>query len=225
MPVDRSGKLYRISKPVIGVFGTSSSQGKFSLQLILREKFLMDGYQGGQIGSEPQSLLFGFDYVYPMGYGSSVFIKGMECVRYLNSLLKKLESNDIILVGSQSGTVPYDYGNTAQYNLPQSLFLLGTLPDIVCLCINIFDEIDYIKRTISYIESVSNSEVIALVLFPMDIEGSWKSIYSKKHALTQGELDAHKQRINTQLDLPVYILGQMMDMDILYHYILDFFTE
>lgn len=30
------GKLYKFSKPVVGVFGTSSKQGKFTLQLYMR---------------------------------------------------------------------------------------------------------------------------------------------------------------------------------------------
>ena len=33
------GKLYNYSKPILGVWGTSSKQGKFSLQLILRDYF------------------------------------------------------------------------------------------------------------------------------------------------------------------------------------------
>lgn len=38
------GMLYRPWVPMLGVFGTTSKQGKFTLQLILREKFLQDGY-------------------------------------------------------------------------------------------------------------------------------------------------------------------------------------
>ena len=40
VPPNRMGKLYRISKPVFGFFGTSSQQGKFTLQLELRKMFL-----------------------------------------------------------------------------------------------------------------------------------------------------------------------------------------
>ena len=48
LPVDRFGKLYRISKPVLGVYGTSSAQGKFTLQLELRRKFQENGYKIGR---------------------------------------------------------------------------------------------------------------------------------------------------------------------------------
>lgn len=63
------------------------------------------GYNIGQIGTEPSALLYGMDYVFPMGYNSSVYIKEYETVRYLNYVLNELCMNkkDIILVGSQSG--------------------------------------------------------------------------------------------------------------------------
>ena len=38
MPGNRFGKLYRCPKPVLGIFGTSSRQGKFTLQLYLRKE-------------------------------------------------------------------------------------------------------------------------------------------------------------------------------------------
>lgn len=45
------GKLYKISTPVLGVFGTSSKQGKFTLQLILRQLLLQNGYTVAQLGA------------------------------------------------------------------------------------------------------------------------------------------------------------------------------
>lgn len=52
--------LYRISTPVLAVCGTSSKQGKFTLQLELRKRFCEMGYKVGQIGTEPNSLLLGW---------------------------------------------------------------------------------------------------------------------------------------------------------------------
>lgn len=227
MPADRFGKLYRVSKPVVGVFGTSSTQGKFTLQLILRKKFLSLGYKVGQIGTEPQSILFGIDYVYPMGYGSSIEIKGFDTIRYLNFLMHKLSciENDIIIVGSQSNTIPYDYGNIVQYPLPQMHFLLGTLPDIVCLCVNCFDEEDYIWRTINYIQAVASSVVFALVLYPMNIVDNWRSIYASKRPLSKDEQNFYKVQLSNIFHLPVFILGEEEDMDRLFNSIVDYFGE
>jgi hypothetical protein len=108
VPLNRFGKLYRVEKPVIGVYGTSSRQGKFTLQLLLRRELLKSGYKVGQIGTEPSALLYGMDYVYPMGYNNSVYIQGHDAIRYLNYSMNKLceKQCDIIITGSQSGTIP-----------------------------------------------------------------------------------------------------------------------
>ena len=117
---NRFGMLYHLSKPVLGVFGTSSRQGKFTLQLKLRQMLLAAGYRVGQIGTEPSSLLYGMDYVFPMGYHSTVSIKEFDVIKYLNDRMNALcrQQKDIILVGSQSGSVTYDFGNLVQYNIP-----------------------------------------------------------------------------------------------------------
>jgi len=137
LPPNRFGMLYRISKPVLGVFGTSSQQGKFTLQMKIRRCLQKRGFKVGQIGTEPSSLLYGLDYVYPMGYNSSVYIKEFDAIRYLNYIINQLclVNKDIIIVGSQSGTLPYDTGNLALFNIPQYNFLLGTQPDAVILCV------------------------------------------------------------------------------------------
>lgn len=81
------------------------------------------GYKVGQIGTEPNSLLFGMDYIFPMGYNGTVHLTGEESIQYLNSCLNNLEDRDIILVGSQSGTLNYDVCNLSQYCLLQHAFI------------------------------------------------------------------------------------------------------
>ena len=61
------GKLYKTNVPIVSVVGTSSSQGKFTLQLYIRKKLMEIGYAVGQIGTEPSSELFGIDYSFPIG--------------------------------------------------------------------------------------------------------------------------------------------------------------
>ena len=51
--------------------------------------------------------------------------------------------------------------------LPQYELLMGTLPDAVVLCVNPFDDRDYIRRTIQFIESATEGKVIALCLSPL----------------------------------------------------------
>ena len=61
-----------IASPVLGVFGTSSNQGKFTLQLILRRELIKRGFRLGQLGTEHHSLLFGMEAAFPIGYGAPV---------------------------------------------------------------------------------------------------------------------------------------------------------
>ncbi len=227
LPCDRFGMLYRISKPVLAICGTSSRQGKFTLQLALRKIFVEKGYKIGQIGTEPSALLYGMDFVFPMGYNSSVYIKEHETIRYLNNAVNHLceDDNDLIIVGTQSGTIQYDTGNLAQYNVSQHLFLLGTQPDAVVLCVNPFDELDYIDRTIKYIESVVNSKVIAIVVFPMDIKENWTGIYGQKIGLSQEKLLSLKKQLSKQFSVPVYKLGCKIDMNAVAENIINYFGE
>ena len=226
LPPNRFGMLYRISKPVVGVFGTSSRQGKFTVQLKLRQLLIALGYDVGQIGTEPSSLLYGMDYVFPMGYNSSVHIKEFDTVRYLNYIINDLciRQKDIILVGSQSGTVVYDTGNIVQYNIPQYNFLIGTQPDAVILCVNPYDEVEYIHRTIRFIEScVNNCKVIAIVVFPMDINDNWAGIYGAKKPLSEQKYLQIKANLDNHFNLPIFRLGVEKDMENLTQCILNYF--
>lgn len=227
LPPNRFGKLYRISKPVLGVFGTSSRQGKFTLQLVLREKLLKLGYNIGQIGTEPSALLYGMDYVFPMGYNSSVYVKEFDAVRYLNKIMNDLciQEKDIIIVGSQSGTITYDTGNIVQFNLPQYTFLMGTQPEAVVLCVNPYDDFNLIGRTIRFIESSIECKVISIVVFPMDLQNNWTGIYGSKIRLTEERYASLKDSLVAKFNLPVFKLGDDSEMDLLVDKIIEFFSE
>ncbi len=225
LPPNRFGMLYRISKPVVGVFGTSSRQGKFTLQLKLRELFISRGYKVGQIGTEPSALLYGMDYVFPMGYNSSVHIREYDTIRYINYIVNDLcmREKDIIIAGSQSGTVPYDTGSLAQYTAPQCCFLMGLQPDAVILCVNPYDDIDYINRTIRYIEACSDCDVVALSVFPMNIRDDFSGIYGSKKRMTDEALSIHRKMLYDKVNKPVFVLGNDKDMNELAELIINYF--
>lgn len=227
LPPNRFGKLYRISKPAIGVYGTSSRQGKFTLQIELRQRFQKLGYKVGQIGTEPSSLLYGMDYVYPMGYNNSVYIQDYEAIRYINNLMNNLCKNgaDIIITGSQSGVIPFDTGNLVQYSLPQFSFLLGTQPDAVILCINPFDEIDYIARTKDFIEASVDCRVIAFVMFPMDITDDWTGIYGQRVTLSNEKFMVKQDVLGSKFSIPTYRLGYSADMDKVVEEVINYFDD
>jgi hypothetical protein len=163
------GKMYLLKTPVLGVFGTSSQQGKFTLQLELRKRFLRDGYAIGQLGTEPESLLFGMDWVYPFGYRGTISVNPYANIQYLNYCMAEMDRKDydMVIVGTQSGVIPMLYSQIDNFPLDCMNFLLGTRPDAVILCINPHDQLDDIKRTASGIEALGKCKVIACSLFPL----------------------------------------------------------
>ena len=184
VPTNTYGKLYCSATPIIGVFGTSPKQGKFTLQLKLRNFLMERGYKVASLGTEPESELFGFEETYPIGYNATVSICGFEAITYLNSVISRIEDSepDIIIVGSQSQTIPT--GNVSISCLPmaQHELILGTQPDGYILCINSTDELEYIEKTISYLSIMTDAKVISLVIFPLiyrNVEGVLTEVIGK----------------------------------------------
>lgn len=227
LPWDHCGKLYRYSKPILGIFGTSSQQGKFTLQLALRKLFLEEGYNIGQIGTEPSALLFGMDYVFPMGYNSSVYIQDFDVILYLNDIVNQLcqKGKDIIIAGSQSGSITYDMGNLQQYSIHQYQFLLGIQPEAIILCVNPYDEIKYLERTIMFLESSIDTKVIAIVVFPKDIKSDWKGMYGTKELMTEDKYNQFKEQLKKRFDKPVFRLGDEEDIRKLFEEVVNYFSE
>ncbi|MCF0136051.1 MAG: DUF1611 domain-containing protein [Lachnospiraceae bacterium] len=205
VPVNKFGMMHVAGKPVLGVFGTGSGQGKFTLQLAIRREMLRRGYRIGQIGTEPTSELFGIDEVFPIGYQASVRTRDMDNVLILNEMVHSLcrKEVDMIIAGSQSGTVTYSNQNFSLYNMMQYEFLLGTWPDAVILCVNPYDDTELIRRTISFIESSCHAKVIGINLFPLSVQESPFS-YSKIK-LSMDELENKRELLSREIGLKIFI--------------------
>ncbi|WP_068785885.1 S8 family serine peptidase [Paenibacillus phocaensis] len=226
LPSNLFNKLRKFSIPVIGVFGTSSKQGKFTLQLLLRKYFLERKYVVGQFGTEPSSPLFGMDEVYPIGYDSTVDVKSWESVAAINYLMGKIENKkpDIIIIGSQSQTIPSFGGNLGFYPLPQHELILGSEPDVFILCVNTFDDLDYIKRTINYLESILPSKVIAIVLSHLKRKIYWNTLGSDIAVVDKAELEKTREYLKNNLNRPVFVLNSATDIESLGDLCVDFFA-
>jgi uncharacterized NAD-dependent epimerase/dehydratase family protein len=209
LPNSYFGKLHTLNKPIVGVFGTSSKQGKYTLQLYLRKELIRRGYQVGQIGTEPTAELFGFTS-FPIGYNSSVYLNQLETIVYINNLLNEMFENgsDLAIVGSQSNAIPYDFSNLSYLPLKQMTFLIATQPDAVLLCVNPYDSDEYIERTILSIENIVGCKVIALVLFPMKLRDNFAGIYSSKIKVTDDEWRDIRDRLINRFGRSVHILGE-----------------
>lgn len=219
-------KLYGITTLVIGIFGTSPKQGKFTLQLALKQKMSEMGYRVGSLGSEPSSLLFGFDFTYPMGYERSVYISGADAIKTLNRFMHEIDQrkDDIIIVGSQSQTIPHNMGNINFYPMAQHEFLLGTEPDAIILCINPYDEVTYIKKTIDYLQSYINTKVVAFSLYPRQRDFEWSIGGSLSKIIDHNELKYRKDFYCHKLGVPCFILGDDLELESLIDHVTDFFV-
>lgn len=215
VPNDSFGKLYRYDIPVVGIFGTSSKQGKFTLQLKLRRKFLDNNYIITQIGTEPTALLYGMDTVFPVGYNSTVKIDRHEVIRFLNRQIWKISrKSDVILVGGQSGIIPRDSCNTNYFNFTALELLYATMPDAIILLVNFSDSTELIERTINFVEAATRGKVIAIVVFPTSYKTQQKAHVSEL-----------LEFIKSKLSVPTYLLSDEKHMQELFKSIISFFSD
>ena len=107
--------------------------------------------------------------------------------------------------------------------LRQHEFILATEPDAILLCVNIFDDDGYIRNTIKYIESIIDSDVIGLVLFPLQREFRNGILTDTLIMMSESELLKGKSRLHTQHGRPVFIAGE--DIDAIGELCIRYFTE
>ena len=208
---DISEKLRIIGTPIVTVIGTSSKQGKFSLQLELRREFLEKGYSVGQWCTEPQGYLFGINQVFPAGYGSNINFSEKEVIHEINDQLYEIEKldNDIIIAGLQSHIVCEKLFNTRMYPSLQTAILSATQPDALILVVNAWDADDYVIRTIQFAESVTNSRVICIVLSFRNVQPSFSPLEQNIFSLTEKEMTEHTQRISKLTGLSCFDINQV----------------
>lgn len=221
IPKNRFGKMYRNTKPIVGIFGTSSHQGKYTLQLELIKSF-SSKYNLSTIGTEPTAPLFGMDFCFPMGYRSTVYTQSYDSIYILNDVIHRIsyEDTDLVLVCSQYTSLPFDVANISMFTNNQYDFLMGTQPEAIVLTVNPFDDFDYVKRTFMFLESAVEAKIVAIVIYPICISNDWTSFYGKKESLSEDRYLQLKNYYEKTLNVPVFNLNDNMDSlrDILIDY-------
>lgn len=227
VPQNTFGKLYKIPKPVVGIFGTSSQQGKFSLQITLKSILESYGYDVGAIGTEPHSLLFKFDSVFPMGYNCAVHLHNHDIVLFLNNEINKLcmKGKEIIIVASQAAIIPYCGNNLREFPSMQYHFALGTKPDAIIICVNYFDEVSYIKNSIFALIGLTDATIVALVMYPLTYSDGCNGVFGNtKYIISYDEYEQRANILYKEFQIPVFLLGNEKHMNDLSQEIIDFFN-
>lgn len=221
--IGKKGKLYRIKTPILGIFGTSSNQGKFSLQLELKIFFEKNDYEIGFLATEPAAALFKADSTVSYGYNGIRNMNDYDFINLINNQLHNIDilDKDLIISGAQSRTIIQDANHLGHMAIKQIEFLLALQPDAVILCVNYNDPISYIKKTINVIESISNAKVVCLVLFPLGYKTGWKKQNEILEYIPDEILKNVKQNLENEISIKTYILGR--DIEKIYSTIIDYF--
>lgn len=113
----------------------------------------------------------------------------------------------------------YNIGNNSPY---QRELLLAANPDAIILCINYYDDVEYIERSIKYIESLSTSKVIALSMFPFDKAFSWSVVSGNFRPIEESVLEFRMQYIEKKIGIKVFSQLQVKQ---LCNQIIDYLSE
>lgn len=227
VPYYNCSKLYKTTIPVLTVLGTSSKQGKFTLQRKLVSRFSKLGYNTGMISTEPSGYLFGCDYVFHFGYNSDINMYPWEIISIINAMVFEVQNKgkDILISGCQSGTIHYDNSQLDNFSIMQYAFLLGMQADCVILSVNPHDDIKYVRRTVQFIESLGFGNVLALVIFPIIANQSLTGVGYKLKPLSQEMMQDVKKKYIDEFSLPVFNLDNDDDMDTLTGKIIEYYSE
>ncbi len=227
VPYQNNYKLHQITIPIIGVLGTSSKQGKFTLQLELIRRLQKIGYNTAHISTEPSGYLFGADFVFHYGYGAKLPIEPWQCTAILNQMIWEcqIKEKDILIVGGQSGLIPYSNNLIEKFHSYQFSTLVGFRPDYSVLCVNAHDDLDYISKTMDYIQALTDCAVKALVVFPKKAISTRSGVSYKLCDMEDAEQNDIKLSLENRFCVPTYLLSNKEDIDKLCEAIINYFAE
>lgn len=180
------GKLFQFNTPVYLSLGTGSKEGKFTFQIKFKEYLNSLGYKTGFIGSEPNSMFFNCDDCIHCGYNSNINdVSNREMISNINYRvhLVDIKNYDIIIVGSQANILSENINNIYNVQLENFSYFLAVNPDVVTINIHIEDDINYIKRSIKYVESLNDCIVAGIIIFPLKSPDNKNSIISNNERI------------------------------------------
>ena len=220
----------QVDVPVVAVLGTSSQQGKFTLQLALRRRLMELGYRVGQIGTEHHAALFGMDCAFPMGYAASIEMPLDYYAPYLDAKMREIchrKRPHLILVGSQSGTVPYNVSEPETHTLSTVAFLMGVKPDACLLVVNSIDTDDYIQDTIDGIRAMCHAPTLLLAM--SDKEKHVREAYGrtsiKPRPMSEEDSCRKLRHLEQKFKLPALSIASQADVHKAVEVVIEYFAD
>ena len=132
---------------------------------------------------------------------------------------------DIILTGSQNAVVTYNDNNIENYPIYHQIVLQAIQPDAMILCINPFDSIEYIVRSINAAESLTEGKVIMTVCFPYDIDENWSVMQNIKIKISPKKIETLKNVIKENTGVDMYMLDDINDQNKIVKQIISYFCN
>jgi uncharacterized NAD-dependent epimerase/dehydratase family protein len=193
--------------PILGVFGTSPDQGKFTLQLIIRDQLSKSGYKVAQVGTEHQSALFGMS-CFPFGHRRENLTLSMHrWCEYFDLEYRRFTAGgepDLVLVGSQGGVIPYRRV-ADDLVLTSYLFLIASRADSYVLVVNHLDELSFIQDTMDALRIIGGGRTILLAL--SNRRRRIVTSFGRRLIVTENvdtnEQEEHVRRLERHFGLPV----------------------
>ena len=184
-------------------------QGKFTLQLLLREGLQVQGLKVAQVGTEHQSRLFGMDDCFPCGHINNVTLSRYDWAEYFDLRYRQVvrdRSPDIIIVGSQGGVIPYRIGANPEHFL-HSLglhYLMAARADSYILVVNHLDEPQFIQDTMDALRIIGKGRTILLALSTRKKVAQLfgRRVVSAEY-VDRDEQTHHVRRLEDRFDIPV----------------------
>ncbi len=215
--LDEASSFLEVDVPVLAVVGTSSQQGKFTLQLALRRRLLKLGYRVGQVGTEHHAELFGMDCAFPMGYAASIRMSLDYYIPFLDAKMREIchrKRPHLILTGAQSGTVPYDVREHQTQTLPTIAFLMGVKPDACVLVVNSVDADDYIQDTIDGIRALCQAPTLLLAMGDQEkhIQVAYGRTAIKPRRMSEDEIRRKLRHLEQTFEIPAVCITARTDI-------------
>lgn len=226
IPFFNHNKLHTLDIPSICIAGTSSKQGKFTLEIKLINLFKKNKYNVLSILTEPSGYLLDNSLVFNIGYNSDISLSNDELISIINEEInhaQKTNDFDLIITGTQSQCIPLELNNLEDIPKYNEALIYGVNPDYYILCVNINENVENIIRHIKYLESITISKVICLAFFPFI-----RTTVNIGNAFIKNNIYEIKQYVNflkKYFSLPIYDLTNDKDIMKIYNLILKYLLK